>query len=67
MRDEMKKVSAQDIMRVAQKYLTPENRTVAELVRRPRAPGARPPGVQVPDTATTAAEAIRTADEETTK
>jgi predicted Zn-dependent peptidase len=32
MRDKMKKVSAQDIMRVAQKYLTEDNRTVAEIV-----------------------------------
>lgn len=43
MRDEMKKVTAQDIMRVAQKYLVPTNRTVGELV--PSAPkGARAPG-----------------------
>lgn len=32
MRDEMKKVTPQDIMRVAQKYLTTSNRNVVELV-----------------------------------
>lgn len=32
MREEMKKVTPQDIMRVAQKYLTKENRTTVELV-----------------------------------
>jgi len=33
LRDEMKKVTAQDIMRVAQKYLVTRNRTVVELVK----------------------------------
>ncbi len=39
MRDEMKKVTAQDIMRVAQKYFVSTNRNVAELVtKRKNAP-----------------------------
>lgn len=57
MRDEMKKVTPQDIQRVAQKYFTTENRTVVELVTN-RKPSAIPsPGIDLTgrdDTATTA-------------
>lgn len=42
LRDQMKTVTPQDIMRVAQKYLTPENRTVAELVTKRQRPMVPP-------------------------
>jgi predicted Zn-dependent peptidase len=46
LREEMKAVTPQDVQRVAQKYLTEENRTVAELVTRTGAEegGAGPAG-----------------------
>lgn len=61
MRDEMKKVTPQDIMRVAQKYLTKENRNVVELVtaRDPAAPKPEPQKpieIRSDDTATSAPE-----------
>jgi predicted Zn-dependent peptidase len=45
MRDEMKKVTSQDIMRVAQKYLVPENETIAELVSATAVGSPQRPGV----------------------
>ncbi|MGI8907809.1 MAG: M16 family metallopeptidase [Candidatus Sumerlaeaceae bacterium] len=52
LRDEMKSVTPQDIQRVAQKYLTAENRTVGELVTRsedePGAPKAGAPATMSP-------------------
>lgn len=59
MRDEMKSVTAQDIMRVAQKYLTAENRTVAELITRHETPNLPRQGVEVESQATSAVEAMR--------
>jgi predicted Zn-dependent peptidase len=47
MREEMKKVTAPDIMRVAQKYLTSENRTVVEMQTRRKEDDSKP-GPKVP-------------------
>lgn len=62
MRDEMKKVTPQDIMRTAQKYLTIDNRTVVDLVKSaPQMPNAGKPKTPVEirpdDTATSETEA----------
>lgn len=48
LRDKMKKVTAQDIMRVAQKYLTEDNRTVAEIVTQNPEGQAPPPAPKKP-------------------
>jgi predicted Zn-dependent peptidase len=66
LREEMKAVTPQDVQRVAQKYLTNENRTTAELVTRPRSLEPEAGGVQVPSKEREAAEAIRIEDVETT-
>lgn len=60
MRDEMKKVTAQDIMRVAQKYLVNSNRNVVELVtkRKQEQPPVPKKEMEISggDTSTTAAK-----------
>lgn len=61
LRDEMKNVTAQDIMRTAQKYLVPDNRNVVELVpaRRPAITAPVPAqGIEIraDDQSTTATE-----------
>lgn len=69
MRDEMKKVTAQDIMRVAQMYFVTSNRNVVELVTtRQQTPPAPSPGIEIQamDDNTTAAAAAEAADNSTT-
>jgi predicted Zn-dependent peptidase len=65
LREELKKVTAQDIMRVAQKYLVKENRNVVELVKAPARPAQSgrpqaPVEIRPNDTATSASEAVQT-------
>jgi predicted Zn-dependent peptidase len=65
LREEMKNVSPQDIMRVAQKYLVKENRNVVELVKsepRPAQSGKpkAPTEIRPDDTTTSASQAAQT-------
>ncbi len=69
MRDEMKQVTAQDIMRVAQKYFITSNRNVVELVTKRKETPAAPKQeteIRAMDDTTTAAAAAEATDDITT-